>query len=589
MSPSPKPAAWPQWISLAVFGLALAVRLLFWQATPDRAWPHSAVYKGDAVVWTDYATALGRGEAFEAGLPLRPPGNAYLLRWLGVDGRQAAGSVKLFWCLLGAAVAAVFHRAAVGLAGPRVGLAVGLWCALSTGLMVLSTSLNNETPYLLLVGLILLAAPRLAERPAAGLLVVWGALHGIACLMRVEHLLFALAAAGWLALVRWRADPARKRAVRSAKLAVPLALGFIAVLTPWHLEAWRAIRAFNHEESRLPPAGEAAQRRIEDATAGLRWTPEALAEHRRLPAFARRAAGNFVAATVLVRGGREVRAEDFGILEEAFGSRPRALPARPFVALYGPLNFYLANRPGAPPGFDPAGMDRRPPPAGGIDRYPRALLAGLPPRQLNFTYPPHVEVVTDGYRLGWRWIRADPGELARRVAARLDIAWRGAALGWTGRGLPFGLAGTRRAVDLTVPDGTGFAAWRWALLAVCLAGIWLGRKNQRLHLWLHFGGAKLVAVAGFFGYARHGATLIPVVATLAALAVGALATRLGRAAPPRHRSLQIAAVVAVIGLGVEAQRYLWPPTPRLDGREIGARDPFPPSEHVDRRVDLAGR
>ena len=55
------PTATRRWLTLAVFTLALVARLLFWQATPDRGWPHSALYKGDAVVWTDYAAALSRG------------------------------------------------------------------------------------------------------------------------------------------------------------------------------------------------------------------------------------------------------------------------------------------------------------------------------------------------------------------------------------------------------------------------------------------------------------------------------------------------------------------------------------------------
>ncbi|MFQ5351201.1 MAG: hypothetical protein ACE5EG_12230, partial [Thermoanaerobaculia bacterium] len=469
-----------RWLTLAVFAVALAVRLLFWQATPDRAWPHSVLYKGDAVVWTDYATSLARGADFEAGLPLRPPGNAYLLRWLGVDGRQDVGGAKLAWCVLGAAVAAIFYRAALAAFGSAVALAVGLWSALSTGLLMLSTSLNNENPYLVLVGLILLAAPRLAAQPSPGRLLAWGGLHGLACLVRVEHLLFALAAFGWLAVVRWREGPAKLGMQRLAKLAVPSAIGFCVVLAPWHLSAWETIGEFNRVEAELPAAVEAAQRRIEEATEGIRWTSEALAARDRLPAFARRAAGNFVAATVLIRGGREVGAGELTILEEAFGSRPRALPSHPFVALYGPLNFYLANRDGAPAGFDPDGLDRRPSLAGGIDRYPQALLAGLPPRDLNFAYPPHVEVVTDGYRLGWRWIRAHPSEFLRLAVARLDVAWRGAALGWTGRGLPWGLAGERRAVDLTVPGGTGFALWRWLLAALCLGGIWCGRREPLL-------------------------------------------------------------------------------------------------------------
>ncbi len=582
-------AARRRWATLAVFGLALVVRLLFWQATPDRGWPHSVLYKGDAVVWTDYAAALAGGEAFEAGLPLRPPGNAYLLSFLGVDARAGAGGAKLAWCLLGALVAAVFYRAALAAFGPGVALIVGLWSALSTGLMVLSTSLNNETPYLVLVGLILLLAPRLAQRPSTGWLLAWGALHGTACLMRVEHLLFAGAAMAWLVAVRWRETGRRSRGLRLGKLGWPVAVAFVLVLTPWHLGAWRTIRDFNQVEARLPPAGEAAQRRIEDATAGLRWTPEALEEHARLPAFARRAAGNFVAATVLVRGGREVRGEDFGILEEAFGSRPRPLQARPFVALYGPLNFYLANRAGAPAGFDPDGLDRLPPLVGGVERYPRALLAGLPPRELNFSYPPHVEIVTDGYRLGREWIRAQPAEFLRLAVGRLDIAWRGAALGWTGRGLPWGLAGERRAVDITVPGGAGFAIWRWALLGISVVGAWGAHRRPVLILWLLFVAGKALAVAGFFGYARHGATLVPVVAALSALGAAAIWRRAGGAPLVGRTALRAVAVVAILGLGIEAHRYLRPPTILVDGHRIGVRDPHPVGQHFDRRLDLARR
>ena len=64
---------------MALFVLALGVRLLFWQATVDAEWPGSAYYKGDAWVWLDYATALEWDVPFELGIPLRPPGMAYLL------------------------------------------------------------------------------------------------------------------------------------------------------------------------------------------------------------------------------------------------------------------------------------------------------------------------------------------------------------------------------------------------------------------------------------------------------------------------------------------------------------------------------
>ncbi len=579
-------AAQRRWTTAALFAVALVARLLYGQATPDRDWPHSALYKGDALVWTDYATALDRGQPFELGLPLRPPGNGYLLDWLGVDGRRAAARAKPVWCLLGAAVVALFYRATLAAFGAGAALAAGLWCAFSTALLMLSGSLNNETPYLVLTGLILLAAPRLAAAPSAGLALAWGGLNGLACLVRVEHLLFVLLAAAWLLAHRWRHEAPRRRRGRLSRLAAGLAAGFVIVLLPWHLTAWAVLEQFNHRPPRLDPAAEAAQLGVEQATAGLRWTPEALAERERLPAYARRGSANFVAATVLVRGGGEVRAEHFAILEQAFGSRPRPLPAHPFVAIYGPLNFVLANRAGAPPGFDPDGLDRPPILAGGLARYPRALLAGLPPPQLNFNYPPHVEMVTDGYRLGGAWIAANPGTFLRRVAARLDILWQGAALGWTGRGLPWGAGGLRRAVDLTVPQGAAFAVWRLVLAALVAFGAWRARNVPALAVWLAFIATKLVAAALFFGYARHGATLVPVVAALAAVALVELGRRLLPQPVAARRALVAAGIVAALGLGIEVHRWLRPPEIAIDGRVVTGADPYPTAEHRDRRITV---
>ncbi len=581
--PTASPAAPRRWLTLAVFAVSLATRLLFWQATPDRDWPHSALYKGDALVWSDYAASLARGVPFELGLPLRPPGNGYLLRWLGIEGRHDAAAAKAFWCLLGAAAVALFHRAALAAFGPVPALLAALWCAFSTALLMLSTSLNNETPYLVLVAAILLLTPRLAESPTPGRAIAWGGLNGLACLVRVEHLLFVVLATGWLLGRHWRQQP-RRHYRRLARLAAPMAAGFIVVMVPWHLSAWSAIRDFNRQPPALDRSAEAAQRGIEQATSGLTWTADALAESRLLPAFARRGATNFVAATVLVRGASEVRGDDFAILDEAFGSRPRPLQRWPFVALYGPLNFYLANRPGAPPGFDPDGLDRPPVLAGGAERYPLALLSGLPPRELSLSYPPHLEMVTDGYRLGLGWIFAHPREFLRRAGARIDILWQGAALGWTGRGLPWGAGGLRRAVDLTVPGGFAYAAWRVALLALAVAGAWLARDAATLAPWLAFAAAKLAAAMLFFGYARHGATLVPVVAVLAAIALSRLGSRVvGR--PRRRRLLVAVGLLAALGLGVEAQRWLRPPAVAIDGRPVTDEEPVPAAEHRDRRIE----
>src|SRR5215470_7218564 len=93
-----QPAAAPrEWRApVALFIVALLVRLLFWQATADRSWPYSAWYKGDAPVWLDYAQALRASHAFELGLPIHPPAAGYLVAalWNG----EAAGVLWLRFC-----------------------------------------------------------------------------------------------------------------------------------------------------------------------------------------------------------------------------------------------------------------------------------------------------------------------------------------------------------------------------------------------------------------------------------------------------------------------------------------------------------
>ncbi len=177
-----------------LFVLALALRLFFWQATPDAAWPYSAYYKGDAPVWLGYAQALLDDRPFELGLPLRPPGAAYLMAalWNGEPGGIAG--LRFWWCVFGALTVPLVYGAVRRGFGFGTALVTGMLCAASSGLMILSTTLDNETPYLLLVAAILYLGTRLAGQPESPPrlfnLVLWASLNGLACLIRVEHALF---------------------------------------------------------------------------------------------------------------------------------------------------------------------------------------------------------------------------------------------------------------------------------------------------------------------------------------------------------------------------------------------------------------
>ncbi len=575
-------------VAIGLFLLAFALRLLFWQATADAEWPYSAYYKGDAAVWLSYAKALETGQPFELGLPLRPPAAGYLISWLWDGTAAGVASLRLTWCLLGALVVPLIYGAVRRSFGLWTAAIAGLIAAGSTGLMVLSTSLNNEMPYLVLVAASFYLWVPVRVRATAPVLALWGLVHALACLTRVEHALYFALLTIFLAFA-WRRSQdgksvrlPRGRQVIISRLAL-VASSFVLALLPWHLEAWEEVRRFNEEPARVNAATEAALRQVEAALAGLAWDEDALAERRRMPGFIRRTAANFVAATVLVRGGDRVSAADFQILEEGLGYLPRPLASRPFVALYGELNFYLANRPDAGGGFDRSPLEEPPPLAGGASRYPRPLIAGLPPPDLAMTYPAHLEIVNRGYALAGRWIAGHPGDFARLAGRKLAISSAGATMGLGGYNLPLGLSGVRRRVDLVVPEsGTGSVAWSFALLAAALWGLVRGLRRDAAALvpWLAFLTSKLVVVVAFFGYARQGASVIPVLALLIALAAG-------EPSPESRRRWTRAMVgAALILLAIEGGRFLSQPTLTLDGRQAGESDPWPVDRHEERRLKI---
>lgn len=579
-----------------VFAVALVLRLAFWQATPDRAWTGSAAYAGDAATWMAHAEALAEGrrngdtgagarQPFELGLPLRPPGNAWILA--GPGGADVA-QAKWVWCLLGALTVLLVYFAVLGAFGLGAALATGLLCAGSTALLVLSTSLNNETPYLLLVAAAVVVWRPLRDRPTLGRAAGWGAIHSAATLVRAEHALFFVLATAALA-IEWQRrarpgavvapSPARRRRPAAARLLATAVALYLLVLAPWHLTAWSAIERMNELAPDTP--GERVQRRLEEQLAPVAWSAEAVAARQRWPAFARRTASNFVTATVAWRGGRRVEAGDLAILDEAFGTRPQPLGERPFVALYGGLAFWLANNSAADGGFSRGPLAAPPPLAGGAARYPPMLVAGLPPDDLALTYPPHLAAVNHGWRRGLAWIADEPGGFLRLAAAKLDRSWAGAAHGLTGYALPLGLSGVRRPVDLAVPTGAGVTAWRLAVLVLAAAGVWLARPRRELVPWLLFLAAQGAVAVAFFGYARLGATVVPVVALLCVLAV----RRWSPALAPR-RALALAACAGALLVAVETWRWADGPSLALDGRAVGRTAPFGPEDHGAHRLEV---
>jgi hypothetical protein len=555
------------------------LRLVFWQASADAGWPGSAAYKGDAWVWLEWARALDTGQTFELGIPIRPPAAAWVLAavWNGtLSGLRWA---TLWWTVLGALGVALFHGAARRVAGEAVGLVTGVLCAASSGLMILSTSLNNETPYLVVLGGVLWLAACWEEAPRPGGLLVFGALNALACLVRVEHALFFGPAALWLAW-RWSTGLSREGLGREGlgrqglRRLAWIGAGFVVTLLPWQLTIWERIGSFNRGPVPEDVATDRSLTAQERAVAHLEWEPDALAARDAVPAFVRRPVAAFVGATVAHRGGARVSAEDFEVVEEAFGYTPRPLTARPFVVATGGLNFALANHPASSGGFDPQPLAEPPPLRGGAAAYPAAMISGLPPGDLAFTYPGHLRLVNEGYRVGLGWMASDPRAALELLGHKLAISWRGAALGFGGWNLPLGAGGLRRPVDLATPEGAWPAVWRWLVLLAAAWGALRAWRRPAARLWLGFLASKLVVVLAFYGYARQGATAFPAIAFCLACGVEPWLARLGERALWRG-----ALAAAAILLALEGARWAARPEIVIDGRTAGAHDALPPGDH----------
>jgi hypothetical protein len=533
------------------------MRLLFWAATPDAGPGWHPAFQGDAPVWQDLAARLDRNDLDdELRLPWRPPAMLWLVAALWNGDAATVWPLRLLFAALGALVAPLVwillrRHLASAIAAPAAGL-----CAVATNLLLLGSGLHVEGVYLALVLVSLIDQPGLGASRPRRVAVRWGALHGLLCLLRAEHVLTFAA----LAVVAWRCG-ARWRTLALATAA----LG--AVLLPWQLTAARLVDDYNAGSPRLPPLS-------------LPWDATAVAAVRELPSFQQVPVLGFVDATVAARGGRRVTVQDLGVVREAYGVWPEPLP-HPFIALYGGLNFFLANTPEADGGFSRAALDRPPPLLGGDERYPPGLRRVLPTR-FAFSYPPHLDAVVHGHARGLAEIAADSAGALARCARKLWHAVEGATGGVGGAALPIGLSGVRRPVDFVTATGAWPAVWRSAVLALGLAGLWLLRGNRALWPLLAFATTKVLTVAMFFGYARQGALCLPALAVGVAAAVHALvAPRWPALLQPRTGLLLLAALLAA-----EVFRARGGAEATIDGLPVAGAEPFGAHDFTARAVEF---
>jgi hypothetical protein len=214
------------------------------------------------------------------------------------------------------------------------------------------------------------------------------------------------------------------------------------------------------------------------------------------------------------------------------------LPTFVPITIYGPINLALANH------------------AGADGTFSRSLMASANASGvLDLQNPEHLRFLLHGDRMAWTWIRDNPGAFGRLVLRKWARFFAALRLGWTQWNQPGGLAGTRGAVDVFLPDGPG-ALWITAPLALLGLALCLGTPGgpRRWALVvLLMTGVGLAATGLFFGYARQGLLYLPfwnILIASALVGIGRLVRRARPLLPPADAPLPRFALRIVGGVAL---------------------------------------
>jgi hypothetical protein len=536
-------------IALGVLAATLALRCAFLYNTSDRTWPHSMYYEGDAPKWVEWSAAIQADQPFEYNLPIRSPAVAYLLAWLSplvadswllksAAGGSPAVAYKLIWCFFSALGCAAAWIAFSWRYGLRVGAIATSLCIFGFSQYVIATSLNNEVLYVALLVPIVAGAIRLRERPSIWLAILLGLLNGAATLVRVEHQLLLLMLMVYCLWPQRKAkrvtsedQPAESQATsaedapsadgRDARTSrdkrphhidgaasgarfgvrVVATIGTLVVAVgvclPWAIHGWRATAAFNASSDGEP----------DYQSTGVVWTEDARTRIDSLPAFCRRQNVAYLSHVAIQRRMFEIDADAVDTLfRDSFDYVSEPLSRSFFISSQGPLSFALANHPDAGGGFSKAALD---------DRFQSDP-------ELTLSIPSHLRLYNHGYRIGWEYIRGQPGDWARLVGQKLLRFADGVTPGLTSRGWPFGPGGVRRSVDIITPQPGGAPAWRYVLFALLGVGFIAAIARRQGGAWVLVILYKLAVTVLFYGYARQAASIWPAFALFIAFGIDAV-------------------------------------------------------------------
>ena len=213
------------WYPLAIFGIALAIRLVHvWQL---RSAPFFGLTMGDAQSYHAWGLEILAGDWLGSEIFYQAPLYPYFLGAVYALFGADLLAVRVVQSVLGAASCALLAVAAGRLFSRSAGIAAGLMLAVYAPAIFFDGLLQKAGPGLFLLCVVLVLLSRLVMRPAPARAWIWpGVALGALLLTREHALVFVVAVLGWLAV---SGGEGRARLARAGALVLGLALVILPV------------------------------------------------------------------------------------------------------------------------------------------------------------------------------------------------------------------------------------------------------------------------------------------------------------------------------------------------------------------------
>ena len=239
-------------LTIAVFAVALHLRLLFLVSNIDKDWPYSIFYYGDSGHYHEYAVSLLRAEHYDNGIPYHPPLYAWVLAALykikGIP-TQSGYFFKICMAVLNSITIAIAWLWFRKILPPGWNTAATGILIFSFGWLVFSLTFNNEVLYALFLTATVAIVSSMSRQSSWRNVLLLGVMMGLGSLTRAEHLSLWLF---MLIYLWWQRNPNLGRTYYFTHWGTAIGVSLLIVL-PWSIRNYKILSQFNDRNPDMEP------------------------------------------------------------------------------------------------------------------------------------------------------------------------------------------------------------------------------------------------------------------------------------------------------------------------------------------------